>query len=167
MRRACRLAVRGKALVRAWASWVAPVFLAANTSCVPAFPERPPAADAGGPDGRDGLEVDRSVESTPGVACHSGADCSAAFPDCLSFATVCYREFPGGYCTKLNAPALDCGPNGYQEVCTIDTRQTESVCLRQCATNKECRMPEGYLCCRSQPGDEFGVCLHPRNGSCF
>ena len=97
------------------------------------------------------------IPSPIGGSCESDDECAGEY-------TTCNAWFEGGYCTQECFDNDDsiC-PDGAKCV-TAGRRQTTS-CLASCASDKECRTDEGYLC-HPQLGSKSGVCYRAcRNDS--
>lgn len=76
--------------------------------------------------------------------------------ECDGDDTTCNVWFTGGYCTQecFDNDDGDC-PDG-SKCATAGRRQTTS-CLASCASDKDCRTDEGYVC-HPQMGTKSGVC---------
>ena len=74
--------------------------------------------------------------------------------DCNGEYTTCNAWFEGGYCTQECYDTSDCPDNA--KCVTAGRRQTTS-CLASCASDKDCRTEQGYVC-HPKMGSESGVC---------
>ena len=82
-----------------------------------------------------------------GGSCERDDDCDGEY-------TTCNAWFEGGYCTQDCYDTSDCPDNS--KCVTAGRRQTTS-CLASCASDKDCRADEGYVC-HPKMGSESGVC---------
>ena len=95
---------------------------------------------------------ENKCEKIPG---HIGGSCGND-DECDGEYTTCNTWFSGGYCTQecFDNDDSDCPDNS--KCVTAGRRQTTS-CLASCASDKDCRTGEGYLC-HPQMGTKSGVC---------
>lgn len=89
------------------------------------------------------------IPAAIGGSCERDEDCNGEY-------TTCNVWFEGGYCTQecFDNDDGDCPDNA--KCVTAGRRQTTS-CLASCASDKDCRTDEGYLC-HPQMGSKSGVC---------
>ncbi|MBP5407335.1 S8 family serine peptidase [bacterium] len=84
-----------------------------------------------------------------------GGSCSKD-EECDGDYTTCNTWFEGGYCTQqcFDNDDADC-PDGAK--CVTSGRRQTTSCLASCASDKDCRTDEGYVC-HPQLGSKSGVC---------
>ena len=88
------------------------------------------------------------IPSPIGGSCESDDECNGED-------TTCNVWFEGGYCTQVCFDDDNLCPDNAKCV-TAGRRQTTS-CLASCASDKDCRTGEGYVC-HPQMGSKSGVC---------
>ncbi len=89
------------------------------------------------------------LPSSIGGSCADDSECAGDF-------TSCNTRFEGGYCTEeCTGEDSEC-PDGAKCV-TYGNRRKTTSCLASCASDKDCRTDEGYLC-HPQFGSKSGVC---------
>ena len=84
-----------------------------------------------------------------GGSCSNDDECNGEF-------TTCNIWFTGGYCTQecFDNEDSDCPDNAK---CVTNGRRQTTSCLASCASDKDCRTGEGYLC-HPKMGSKSGVC---------
>ena len=97
-----------------------------------------------------------------GASCSSAAACHSEGQYAALCLTAGQPPFPEGYCALACAHGNGCPLPG--ELCRTVRAGGASVsaCFRQCSSDDECRVREGYRCCAPRPGDPGGpgnVCL--------
>jgi len=144
-----------------------------------------PAADASRAEADASERPDaRLVDAAPlgpntGAPCTEASSCRSTGQGNAPKASACHTGWPGGYCRSFcstpRAPASgvplsrsDC-PVG--SLCLATNELPEAgVCLRECSTDGDCRVSEGYYCRRTFDGAETpsGVCApsHCRTRGC-
>ena len=99
----------------------------------------------------------RKIPEPIGGTCSNDDDCNGEF-------TTCNTWFEGGYCTQECYDNDDSYCPDDAKCVTAGRRQTTS-CLASCASDKDCRTDEGYLC-HPKMGSKSGVCYRKcRNSS--
>ncbi|MFH1436978.1 MAG: hypothetical protein ABIJ56_14815 [Pseudomonadota bacterium] len=95
------------------------------------------------------------IEGMTGDGCETPEDCFGV-PSEERYCMVDlggYVRFPGGYCTAHCWSSDACGP----EADCVDV-MFDTLCLRRCSGDDECRMDEGYIC-RSLPMTPETYCV--------
>ena len=89
------------------------------------------------------------IPSPIGGSCERDEDCDGEY-------TTCNVWFEGGYCTQecFDNDDGDCPDDAK---CTTAGRRQTTSCLASCASDKDCRTDEGYLC-HPLMGSKSGVC---------
>jgi hypothetical protein len=139
------------------------IVMAAGTVCPTAQPCACPALPQLPAGCNDGVCGPKSSSPTLiGSACTSDPQC----PDLLC---ILESPFSGGYCSSVQ---LDCahancesGSSCRQVTLQASPPVMESLCLKTCGGNSECRTNEGYLCCAAGSGSSK-VCVPGKNGGC-